>query len=289
MPVRFKGGGGGGGADVPSVLFDEGVNVEDHLTTGFITPEEVSVDDSLGLLGFATPENVNVDDALSVPLLLPAYQEGPQVNDLTKWVINSIDVPRSGTPATDFLRDAYTDQASPATNFGNVSPLLVKRSAGVGNNERRAYMAFDMRQFAGFTPFHGPHVDDRGFNVSVLFEFVASSTSVVGQSVGVTMRVVGSNPFDEATVTWNNPPTLGNQTFSSEAYTITTTPTRFFLGLSTTELAEAPGVLGNWLLVVFQITSVIDTGIDVTSVVGRESSVVANRPKLTIDYIQRGT
>jgi len=280
---QYVPGSSGGGGSTPTALFLEDANVDETLNFAFKTGEDANADDLMSSLLLKTGEDVNVNDELSVMIASPRFSEDANANDLMKLIINDIDVARTGTPDSDLIFDAYVNQANAATNFGNANLQVKHVSVTPGSDEKRGLIALNLTSFANMTAVDGA-TDQAANPAALLLTFTASTTAVLGQSVGLTPYLFTSSPFTESTINWNNKPTFTTTVNGGDSYSPTTTPTRFTFGIAAGDLQAA---LGNWIVFRFLISVVTDPGIDTITVISRDQA--ANRPLITLNYLQRGT
>lgn len=261
--------------NVPSVEFDEDVQINDSLSLGTILTDEIEVNDQL-VLGTILTDELQVNDSL-IHTIDTLYSEGNNVNDLFTASILNVNVPRTGTPDTDKMFDAYVDQALPTTNFGNAD-LKIKKSTAVGNNEKKAILTIDLTELGDFTA--GNNGAGFGFNIN----YWHNTTNVaLAQAYTVQVYAASTKPFTESTVTWDNGATVGSLIRSFGFLAPVGAPALRSALLSVSETQQA---IGKWLTYVFIVDAIADTGIETVTITSRDAA--ANRPTFDL-YLKRGT
>lgn len=273
--------GGGGGAttlDVPTARWSEDATVGDDFRIQFSTPEDATVDDALAYLLVKEGEDATVDDVWT-QFIQSAHAEDATANDLVKLQIITLRVGRSGTPDSDLMFDAWTEQTSTGLNNGNSDPLAVRGVTTVtpGNDERRGYIAIDLTGFSGCTALTGLDLVVR----------VNNSNTLTATTLTCTFTYTATKPFTESTVTWASPPTIGTAAGSATASIAAGGAfANYTFSVSQANLAN---VLGNWLLCTFTGPSG-STGLlrDNFQISSRDGATDGNRPAVSFTA-QRGT
>jgi hypothetical protein len=282
-PLTSGSGGGAVTLDVPTARWSEDVSAGDAPVIGSALTEDASVDDALALMLAKMNEDTSVDDAWS-QFILSAYNEDASVNDLALMRLLNVDVARTGTPDSDLMFDAWTDQTSTGTNHGNAT-LQCRGVTTVSptNDEQRAYLAIDLTGLAGcavgdYLP--GP----ASFTLDIQ---AANSNILTATTLTCECRSVSTKPFTESTVTWASPPTLGTSLGTTTvsvaagggfaAYTLRFT------------FAQISTLPGNWMLLIFTGPSAATAALrDTFTIKSRDDATAGNRPKFSIVF-QRGT
>ncbi len=276
--------GGGGGTpttDVPTARWAEDANSADALGALLVAePENVSVADAFAYLIVKEGEDTNSDDAWS-QFIAGAYGEDSSSNDLAKVTLLDVDVARTGTPDSDLMFDAYTNQlaAFAATNFGNTSlQCRGVTTVSPGSDEQRAYIAIDLRGFLGFVGVNAFTGGTQAFLVTVQ---AANSNLLAGTALTCNFRYSAAKPFTESTVTWNSPPSLGSSVISPTATVAAGGGfAAYTFGLTAGQLSPC---LGNWLLLTFTGPSAATTVlVDTFTIKSRDDATASNRPKFSL-------
>lgn len=271
-------GGGGGTPDVnvPSFRYSEDFNADDAIGSLLVTnPEEFTLDDELEMLLVANPENVSLGEEFNFPIVTPTYAEDVTGNDLVKARFLDVDVGRSGTPDSDQMWDAWTDQAATTTNHGNEA-LLVKGKSTAANDERRGYIGLNFSWAGDWTSVTS------GIDVVVQ---ASNSSILLALTVNWDFRSVTTKPFTESTVTWASPPTLGT---SRNTGSFSVPAGGAFSNFTISLAANGTQFLcGNYGLIVFTCASTVAP--DTATIRSRDDGTAGNRPKWSLNSLQRGT
>lgn len=265
-----------------TALWAEDSNVADEPVMGAVLTEDASVDDAFAYLIAKEGEDSQVDDAWS-QFILSAYAEDTNVNDLTQIQVLSVDVSRTGTPDSDMMFDAWTDQASPSTNHGNESLKCKGASVAPGSDVRNAYIAIDLTALTGFTGVNLLNGNTQAFSITIQ---VANSNGLLASSMNWSLRYTTLKPFTESTVAYNAAGNLGtavNITSGSVSVPAGGGFSAFTIGTTAALMAPA---WGNWL--VLFLTGANGAAPDTYTIKSRDDATTANRPTFSL-AIQRGT
>lgn len=273
--------GGGGGAttqDVPFATWGDDATTADDFRVISLLAEDATTDDAIRLLLLTNPENATADDSLTIPLMLSDYAEDATTNDLTKVIINTVDVSRSGTPDSDKMFDGYANQlaASAGTNFGNANLLVKGVSTAPGSDAENGYIVIDLTDLTNFT------AGGTGFTLT----YQASQNALLAATTDTlvwTLTRSATKPFTESTMTWNTKPAAGTAV-SNGTNTVSGANTVGTFTATATAAQIAPA-LGQWLMCTF--TAATAALPNTFTVISRDQA--ANRPTWTLNYIQRGT
>lgn len=208
------------GGEPSAQVFAEDVEIGDQLVLAYVaSPEDVDVADHFATT-LAFRAAATVDDLFRVVTLRAELAEDIAVDDLFKAKI------------VNFFasQDTWTEQAAPTTTHGTEANLFVRAPTAVGTGQENGYVAFDLTKFASFTS----AVD------ALVAQFRISQTLVGNQNLTYNIYRSATQPFDEATATWDTPPTLGTfiktgtlscpQTFTSHTISLTLAETTAALG-----------------------------------------------------------
>lgn len=171
--------------------------------------------------------------------------------------IEVLDVTPVATGATNtFYGDAYTDHASPNTNFGSPAANLARFDTPVTDNGQIVWAKLNFTTaFENLSAIAGD--DTLTIQWTMSHDGAAGTVTLVARWSFPT-----ADPFTENTITWNNQPAQPGGGTSN--LSITTTPT--FNGIT----VPLSSVLGKWLLVRFAVESSLFTS--VVTVRGRENA-----------------
>lgn len=274
--------GGGGGAttlDVPSARWSEDATTDDVLASELAaSPEDITADDIFRLLYVSNPENATADDAGLIPLMAPLFAEDATANDLTKCVISTVDVSRSGTPDSDKMFDGYANQlaATAGTNFGNANLQVKGVSTAPGSDAQNAYIAVDLTDLANFT------AGNTGFTLT----YQASQNALLAATTDTLVWTItrsATKPFTESTMTWNTKPAAGTAVSNGTNTVAGANTVGTFT--ATASAAQLGAALGQWLLITF--TAATAALPNTFTIISRDQA--AQRPTWTLNYVQRGS
>lgn len=251
--------------------------------------EELPIADQQNVLLLRQSDDFTLDDLMHVkivglqdtfaaadqlaPTVSAPYVDTFGVADSVVATIDGAAFPRSATPDADFQVDAYTDQTNPAANFGNTGDLLIQPPVA-GANQKRAYLLYDLRAFAGWTAV-----------ASAVLTLHLQHNQATAQSISAGIYHSAAAPFVESTATWNAPPTLGTL-----AASVLPPGTPIAAGASYSSVPFIIGnlaltaCLGRYMLVYFTRTALEAGNFQLAS---REHATAAFRPSLYMK-IRRG-
>ena len=167
--------------------------------------------------------------------------------------------------------DTWLDQANPNTTAGAATELFARQATVIGNQQRTAYVAWDLTGFSGKT------VRASGSR-SATFA-VSRTDGLINANLNYDVYTHTSQPFVEGTATWNNSePPPGTLLTSGQFANLGTT---LELRTHTFTEANANTALGRWLY--FRFTG--ENGLGNTTnfrVVSKENATAGNRPALDL-------
>ena len=213
-----------------------------------------ATDDRLGV-STTLPDTFGMGDAISAVTLVVTYPEtfGQSETRLDATFSNLI-----------FEGDAYTDEGSPATNFGAAANLFVHADVVAVPDGQDAYMKFN---FQRFDPFDAV---DATLTVRLL---IANNDLLLARDLTCHSLIQLADPWGESTITWNNAP--AHPTLEG---TISVAAGGTFDPYTLTLTTAFSSIAGNWLSLRFRNINTLDAT-TIHTIRSKEFGTAADRPR----------
>lgn len=131
---------------------------------------------------------------------LTAVARDAAANTTTSADIDVTVVSETTEETLDVTHDSFVRQGAPTTNFNSTGTIYVKNSdpgAGNGSFYRAGYLRFDASSLTGTV------------NSGTLTLTIVDNGQGSGTTVDHSLHLVGTDSWNETTLTWNNRPTVG--------------------------------------------------------------------------------
>lgn len=171
---------------IGTALLQDSYGESDAIASG----TQATVQDTEGLGDAFAPSMATLQDSVAMP-------ESNLILDLTEL------------RPTD---DTWIDEDNPNDTHGSDNTLLVRKNLTAVHGRYDAYILWDLTQLDGW-------VEQDAFDAGNI-RFIINNDLLVSSTLNLSWFSSTSKPFDEATASWNNPPTEDTQVGITTGFTV---------------------------------------------------------------------